>query len=314
MKTRLFAMVLATLAGCGSSKPTATPTPPPAETPVVEPPPAAEPARPKAQIGAWGFDTTGMDKSVAPGQDFFRYTDGTWLKNTKMPEDKSNYGMFTALADAAEEHTKEILEAASGPEGTDAQRIGDYYKTFMDEAAIEKLGAAPLKPMLDEIAKVTSTNALMLQFAKMSRRRGDPPFRVNVEQDLRDPEHYLPDVSQGGLGLPDRDMYDVKNAQFQTVRDGYKKYIENVFGLLGQKDGAKRAAAVYALEEKIAAVHWTRIENRDPQKTYNKMTIAELQKNAPGVDWSRGSRPPASRACPRSTSASRPRSRRSRRS
>jgi putative endopeptidase len=287
VKSRLFAMTLATLAGCGSSKPTATPPPPPAETPVAEAPPAAPtpPATPKAQIGAWGFDTAGMDKSVAPGQDFFRYTDGAWLKNTKMPEDKSNYGMFTVLADRAEEQTKAILETANGPAGSDGQRIGDYYKTFMDEAAIEALGVTPLKPALDEIAKVSSTGALMLQFAKLTRHRGDPPIRVDVEQDFKDPEHYLPIVSQGGLGLPDRDMYDAKAKQFEAVRTGYKKYLTDLLTLLGQKDAAKRAAAVYALEEKIASVHWTRIENRDPQKTYNKMTIAELQKHAPALDW-----------------------------
>ena len=291
MKTRLFAMTLATLAGCGSSKPASTPpTPPPAETPVAEaappaPAPAPMPARPKAAIGAWGFDDTGMDRSVPPGQDFFRYTDGTWLKTTKIPEDKSNYGMFSVLADRAEEHTKEILEAANGPAGSDGQRIGDYYKSFMDEQAIETIGTAPLKPMLAEIAKINSTPALILEFAKMSRHRSDPPFRVDVEQDLRDPEHYLPDISQGGLGLPDRDMYDAKNAQFEAVRAGYKKYIADLFTLLGQKDAAKRAAAVYALEEKIAAVHWTRIENRDPQKRYNKMTVAELKAQVPGFDW-----------------------------
>ncbi|MEO7735088.1 MAG: M13 family metallopeptidase [Kofleriaceae bacterium] len=286
MKTRLLAMTLAALAGCGSSTPATTPpTPPAPEVSTVEPaPPAPPPARPKAEIGAWGFDETGMDKSVAPGESFYRYANGSWLKTTQIPADKSNYGMFSVLADRSEERTKSLVESANGPLGTDAQRIGDYYKSFMDEAAIETLGLAPLKPELDAIAAVKDVNGLLLQFAAASRRMGGSPFRFGVSQDDRDPEHYLPDLAQGGLGLPDRDMYDVKAKQFDAVRAGYKKYLAQMFTLLGTKDADKRAAAVYALEEKIAATHWTRVQQRDPQKSYNKMTIAELQKAVPGLD------------------------------
>ena len=288
MNTRLLAMTLATLAGCGSSTPAPTPpTPPAPEVATAEPaPPPAPPAppKPKAEIGAWGFDAAGMDKSVAPGESFYRYANGTWLKTTQIPADKSNYGMFTVLADRSEERTKALVESANGPLGTDAQRIGDYYKSFMDEAAIETLGAAPLKPQLDAIAAIKDVNGLLLQFAAVSRRLGRPPLRFGVSQDDRDPEHYLPDLAQGGLGLPDRDMYDVKAKQFEAVRAGYKKYIAQVLTMLGIKDADKRAAAVYGLEEKIAATHWTRVQNRDPQKTYNKMTIAELQKTVPGLD------------------------------
>jgi putative endopeptidase len=287
VKTRLLALTLATLAGCGSSKPAATTTTPPApevSTAEPAPPPAPPPVKPKAEIGAWGFDAAGMDKSVAPGESFFRYANGTWLKTTQIPPDKSNYGMFTVLADRSDERTKQILESANGPVGSDAQRIGDYYKSFMDEQAIEALGLAPLKPQLDAIAAVKDVNGLLLQFAAASRRMGKPPFRFGVNQDDRDPEHYLPDLAQGGLGLPDRDMYDAKAKQFEAVRAGYKKYLAQLFALLGVKDGDKRAAAVYGLEEKIAATHWTRVQSRDAQKRYNKMTLAELQKAVPGLD------------------------------
>jgi putative endopeptidase len=286
VKTRLFAMTLAALAGCGSSKPaTTTTTPPAAEASTVAPEATPAPAKPKASIGAWGFDEAGMDKSAAPGESFFRYANGTWLKTTQIPPDKSNYGMFTALADRSEERTKTIIETAQGPAGSDGQRIGDYYKTFMDEAAIEALGLAPLKPMLDDIAKITNPAGVVAQFAAATRRMGESPFRIDVQQDARDPESYLPDLGQGGIGLPDRDMYDTKAKQFDAVRAGYKQYIAQMFTLLGFKDAEKRAAAVYALEEKIARAHWTRLQNRDPQKTYNKMSIAQLQKAAPGIDW-----------------------------
>jgi putative endopeptidase len=285
----MFAVTLATLAGCGSSKPSATPptTPAPESEAAVDPPaPApAEPARPRPEIGAWGFDATGMNTSVAPGASFYQYANGTWLKTTQIPADKADYGMFTVLADRSEERTKAILESATGPDGSNGQRIGDYYKTFMDEAAVEAAGLTPIKAELAAIDKIKDLNGVVLAFAASSHRLGTSPFRTNIVQDERDPEKYIVAIAQGGLGLPDRDMYDAKAKQFERVREGYQKYIAAMFTLLGAKDADKRAAAVYALEEKIAATHWTRVQNRDPQKTYNKMTIAELQKLAPGITW-----------------------------
>ena len=287
---RLLAVSLATLAGCGSNKPAPAPLPvtePPAPTtaPTAPPTAAVDPSRPKPEIGAWGFDEAGMDKSVAPGQSFFRYADGTWLKTTPIPADKAEYGMFSVLSDRSDERTKEILEAATGAPGSDGQRIGDYYKTFMDEAAIEAKGTAPIQPELDRIAKIKDTNGVVLQLAAASHRLSNTAFRVRISQDERAPETYITTISQGGLGLPDRDMYEAKAKQFGKLRDGYLQYATQMFTMIGAKDADKRAAAVYALEEKIAATHWTRVQNRDPQKTYNKMTIAELQKLAPGIDW-----------------------------
>jgi putative endopeptidase len=292
VKKRLFAATLATLAGCGSSHPQATAptTPTTTSQTVVEASgtsatAAASPAKPKPEIGAWGFDSAGMDTSVAPGASFYQYANGHWLKTTPIPADKSNYGMFTVLADKSDERTKQIIETATGAPGTDGQRIGDYYKSFMDEAAIEAKGLAPIKPWLDGIAKIKDTAGMVRQFAMLARRLSSSPFRTVVSQDAREPEKYIAHIAQGGLGLPDRDMYDAKNQQFAKARDGYQKYIAAMFALIGAKDAEKRAAAVYALEEKIAQVHWTRVQNRDAQKTYNKMTIAELQKLAPGIDW-----------------------------
>ena len=290
-KIPLLAMSLATLAGCGG-KPAAPPIPPTAPAEVREAPAevaaapaAADPAKPAPEIGAWGFDVAGMDRSVAPGASFYRFANGTWEKTTQIPADKAEYGMFGALADRSDERTKQILEAATGAPGTDEQRIGDYYKTFMDEAAIEAKGTAPIKPELDKIAKIKDVNGLVLAFATLTRQRVGSPFALRIGQDRREPDKYMPAVAQGGLGLPDRDMYDAGAKQFAKARDGYKKYVAQMFTLAGMKDAEKRAAAVYALEEKIAQTHWTRIQNRDSQKTYNKTTIAELQKLAPGVDW-----------------------------
>ena len=285
MKPRLFAVFLA-MAGCGSNRPAATPPLAQPETTTPAPAAAAAPvSAPKAQIGPWGFDLAGMNPTVAPGASFFQYADGRWLASTQIPADKSNYGMFSVLTDLSNERTREIIEAASGAPGSDGQRIGDYYKTFMDEAAIEAKGTAPVQPWLDDIAAIKSPAGVVLQLARRSRLGASSPLNTIVGQDDREPEKYLATLAQGGLGLPDRDMYDAKAKQFEPLREGYQKYIAQMFTLIGAKDAAKRAAAVYALEARIAHSHWTRVQNRDPQKTYNKMTIAELQKLAPGIDW-----------------------------
>jgi putative endopeptidase len=295
---RLIAVSLATLAGCGSSKPDTT-TPPTTDLPAVTEPSAPEaamppttpptpspaPARARPEIGAWGFDVTGMDPSVAPGASFYAYANGGWQKATQIPADKSNYGMFTALSDRSDERTRKIIEAANGAPGSDGQRIADYYKSFMDEAAIEAKGIAPIQPWLDEIARIKDAAGVVHQLASNARRLWSVPFRAYVEQDDREPDKHIASLSQGGLGLPDRDMYSAKAAQFAPLRAGYKKYIAAMFTLIGVRDAEARAQAVYALEEKLAKTHWTRVENRDPEKTYNKLTIADLQKRAPGVDW-----------------------------
>src|SRR5207248_873957 len=135
-------------------------------------------------------------------------------------------------------------------------------------------GITPIKGELDKIAAVNNKKQLAALFASNSRHMLASPFRSSVAQDDKDPEHYIANVRQSGLGLPDRDMYDTSKPQFEKVREGYKKYLVTMLGMAGVKDADKRAAAVYALEEKLAAVHWTRIQNRDPVKTYNKLTIA----------------------------------------
>jgi len=228
-----------------------------------------------------------MDRSVAPGADFYRYANGHWLATTQIPPDKAMFAMFVTLDDRSRERTREILEAASGPPDSDAQRIGDYYRSFMDEAAIEAKGIAPIQPELDAITQIRDKAGLVARLAAATRQFDSSPFFVLVDVDDRMPGSHIANLGQSGLGLPDRDMYEAKTAQFAAVRDAYRRYIATLFTLIGAsaKDADRRAAAVYALEEKIAKTHWTRVQNRDPQKTYNKLTPAELQKLAPGIDW-----------------------------
>ncbi|HEX5059296.1 MAG TPA: M13 family metallopeptidase [Kofleriaceae bacterium] len=308
MRKRLLAAIL--FAGCGSSPQpkttTAAPTPPttttdpttaPAPTPatttakggeLVVPTPGNPPAPQKGgapEIGTWGFDLKGMNTKLAPGASFYNYSNGTWLETTPIPEDKSNYGTFGILSDKSDERTKEIIVNAKGKPGSEAKKIADYYASFMDEAGIEKKGIAPIKGELAKIKAVKSAKELVPLFGYFARHFRTSPFPTIVGQDDKAPETHIANIGQGGLGLPDRDMYDAKNAQFEPLREGYKKYIAAMLTLAGEKDAEKRAADIYALEEKIAATHWTRIENRDPQKTYNKLTIDELQKTAPDIDW-----------------------------
>jgi putative endopeptidase len=246
-----------------------------------------EPAAPstgKPEIGAWGFDTKGMNTKVAPGASFYEYANGTWLATTKIPDDKSNYGMFTALGDRSDDRTKGIILGAKASDGPEAKKVADYYASFMDEAAIEAKGLEPIKADLEKIAAIKDQKGLVAAFANNARHLRKSPFFTLVVQDDKNPEGHIAIVSQSGLGLPDRDMYETKNAQFTSIREGYKKYIATMLGFAGITD-AKRAAAVYALEEKIAAVHWTKTQNRDSNKTYNKLTVAELKKLAPAMDW-----------------------------
>jgi len=312
MRKKLAAILFAF--GCGSSPApktttaappapstdtTAQTTPAPAPTPAsastqgmggetVIPTPGNPPAPKKAgapEIGEWGFDEKGMNTKVTPGTSFYKYANGTWEATTPIPEDKSNYGMFSVLSDKSDERTKEIITGAKGKAGSEEKKVADYYAAFMDEAGIEKKGIAPIKGEITKIKSLKSPKELVPMFAFYARHFRTSPFGTIVAQDDKDPEHYIANLGQGGLGLPDRDMYDAKNAQFEPLRQGYKKYIAAMFTLAGEKDAEKRAEAVYGLEEKIAATHWTRIENRDPVKTYNKMTIADLQKSAPDIDW-----------------------------
>lgn len=243
----------------------------------------------KPEIGSFGFDAAGMDRTVAPGDDFYDFASGTWTKNNPIPADKAAYGMFNKLADLSEARTRTIIEAAAADKnaapGSEAQKVGDYYRAFMDEAAIEAKGLTPLAAPMAKIDGTKSVADVVTLMGDFTRTGGNFPIGIGVEQDSKNPEIHIVGISQGGLGLGDRDLYDTSKKQFDPVRAAYKTYLTTLFTLAKYDHPEDRAAAVYAFEEKIAAVHWTRTENRDPVKTYNPMTPAELAKLAPTFDW-----------------------------
>jgi len=264
------------LAGCAAR------TVPPAEVPapVVEAVPAA-PA-PKAQIGTFGFDQAGMDTTVLPGDNFFQFANGTWAKNTPIPPDKSNYGMFTKLDDLSKEHTRAIIEeAAKDP----ASKIGNAYASFNDESAVEAKGLAPFQPWLNDIKALSSKRDYPALVAKADRMGINPVFPSFIGLDDKMNTQYAFTLLQGGIGLPDRDYYLVNDDRMKGIRAKYLEHLTNVLTLAGEPNAASRAKAILDFESKVAKVHWTQTESRDATKTYNKLTIAELQRRAPGFDF-----------------------------
>jgi putative endopeptidase len=282
---RLACVLAATtaLAGCATQTAQVAPAPvaPAVEAAAVGP---VEPApAPGPQIGTYGFDTAGMDTTVLPGNDFYDHANGTWEKATQIPPDKSNFGMFTVLDDVSRQRTREIVEqAAKDP----ANKIGAAYASFLDTAAVESKGLAPFQPWLSEIKGLDSKAGLAELYARADRMSIGTPFPSYIGIDDKLNTQYAYTLSQGGLGLPDRDYYLGKDAKMADIRAKYLQHLTNVLTLAGEPGAAARAKAILDFETQVARVHWTRVESRDATKTYNKMTLAELQRRAPGFDFS----------------------------
>jgi putative endopeptidase len=243
----------------------------------------------KPQFGTWGFDAAGMDRAVKPGDNFFDFTSGTWAKNTEIPADKPVWGGFVELDDLSTRRTRTIIEDAAktkGAPGTNERKVGDFYAAFMDEAAIEAKGTAPLKPFLQQVAAIRSKGELAKAFGELGQFGVATPFGTSVDQDLKVNTRYAAYVGQGGLGLPDRDYYlDDKNPKFVETRAKYKTHIATMLRLAGIADPEARAQRIYDLEAKIAKAHWSRVEQRQVEKLYNPMTKAELAAKMAGFDW-----------------------------
>ncbi len=243
--------------------------------------PAAKPT-----IGTWGFDTATMDATVRPGDDFFKYVNGTWIKTTVMPADKSRYGSFDALRDKSEADVRATIEEnakLTHAPGSAGQKVGDFYNAFIDTAAIEAAGLAPAKPDLDAIAGAKTHNDIAVMMAKPGIPGG--PVGLGVGLDAKNPDAYTIDISQSGLGLPDRDYYLRKDKQFADIRAAYLAHIEKMLTLGGYPQPKKAAKAILAVETQIAKDSWELARRRDPNATYNPMTRAELMAFAPSFPW-----------------------------
>jgi putative endopeptidase len=236
----------------------------------------------RPQYGAFGFDAAGMDRAVAPGDSFYRYANGNWDRTTEIPADRSNYGMFITLDDLSRTRTHDILEEAARTPGS---RIGDFYASYMDEAAVNAAGIAPIRPLLDEVRSIRDRSQWAAELGKMLRRSIRTPFNASVNSDERIPTQVIVHLRQSGLGLPDRDYYLSDDAALVQKRAAYQAYAAQLLTLAGEQDAEARASAILGFERGIAQVHWTRVENRDEERTYNKWAMADFARNAPGFDW-----------------------------
>jgi putative endopeptidase len=234
------------------------------------------------EIGSFGFDTAGMDKSVAPGTDFYNYANGAWERNTPIPDDKSNYGMFTVLADLSLERTRGILE---GERANPNSQIGNAYAAYLDTAAIEAKGLAPVQPWLNRVKGLNDKSGYAALVAEAAKNGVGGPFGAYVSIDDKQPDQYALQMGQSGLGLPDRDYYLSTDAKMVETKNAYVAHMARMLTLAGEPNAEARARAVLDYETRIARAHWTRTESRDANKTYNKMTVSELQKLAPGFDF-----------------------------
>ena len=242
-----------------------------------------------------GIDLAGMDRSVAPGDDFFRYANGGWLKATEIPPDRSTYSTFAVLAELNSKRTRELIQGAATQSGADARKIGDYYESFMDEARIEELGLKPLAPELARIGAIADRAQLARALGATVRADVDVLNSTNlytpnilglwVAQDLDDPGSYAPFLLQGGLGMPDRDYYLNPSAPMAAIRDQYQAHIATLLGLAGIPEAKAKAARIFALERHIAEAHAGRADSEDVKKGNNHWSRADFDTRAPGLDW-----------------------------
>ena len=242
----------------------------------------------------WGFDEAGMNRAVEPGNNFFEYANGTYLKNLKIPGDMSSYGPFRILYELSLSRQKTILDEAAKKvteqPTDDMGKIGTYYASFLDQKAVDRLGGKPLAADLETIRNVNDGKSLAAAFGASLKSMMFSTFQIGVEQDQKDPERYMLMLDQGmsigvsgGLGLPDTSYYT--NPKLADKKKAYQAYIAKMLTLEGWPDAAKNAQAVVDLETALAKVEVPRDQTRDPLKIYNPMPVSELQKLAPDFDW-----------------------------
>jgi putative endopeptidase len=243
-----------------------------------------------AKAPASGIAVEYIDPAVRVQDDFFKHLNGKWLTSTEIPADKSSWGTFVKLDDDLRPQLRAIIEDAAkspnGKAGTDAQRIGDFYASYMDEQRADALGLAPLNAELARIAAMKDKAELPAMLAHLGRQSINVPFDFGIHQDAKDSTKYVADIAQGGLGLPDREYYlKADDAKLAEARAKYQVHVEKMLALAGSKSAAADAARIVAFETALAKVQWTPVENRDPVKTYNKVDLAKMAEVAPGFDW-----------------------------
>jgi putative endopeptidase len=245
-------------------------------------PSAAQSAKPT--YGTWGYDPAAMNQSVKPGDDFWAYVNGTWDQKTTIAPDRASAGPFVTLSDQSEKDVRAIVETLAGdPNRTQlGQQVGDFYGSYMDEAAIEAAGTAPLQPYLAEIDGVKTRDQLLSLFVKPGFAS---PVDVSIIPDFKDPDRYSAIAGQATLGLPSREYYLTDSEKMKAHRAAYRNYIITIQKLAGLPGGEAAADRIIALETALSKAQWAAAERRDIDKIYNPMSRAQLAKLAPQFQW-----------------------------
>ncbi len=263
---------VALLAGCATGASTGEPT---------------APARDPAAIGAWGVDLNARDLSVRPGDDFFRYAQGTWMANTQIPADRTRWGTFDILREKADNDARVIIEEvalAGGASGTNQQKIADYYNSFLNQEAIDAAGLTPLEGELAEIQALRN-HEQTIRFVARPGVAVNFPIAIFVGLDERNPNRYITNMVHAGLGLPEREYYRRTDGEFPNIRREYEAHIARLLTLAGQSNAAAQARRIVALETQIAERHWPIADRRNRDRTYNLKTRAEIRAIAPNFPW-----------------------------
>jgi predicted metalloendopeptidase len=236
-----------------------------------------------------GIDIPNMDTSVRPQDDFFTYLNGSWIKTTDIPGEKSSWGTFAKLRDDTLSQLRGLIEKSAAEKaktGTEAQKVADLYASFMDEDKLNQQGIRPLTGELNRIRALKDKKGLPLLIAHLTQIGVSAPYGMYVRPDARESTKYAVYITQSGLGLPDRDYYLKKDdAKMANALAKYELHVGKILTLSGDHNGYANAKKIIALETALAEVQWSKVQNRDPVKRYNKMEIKQLSELAPGFDW-----------------------------
>jgi predicted metalloendopeptidase len=237
-----------------------------------------------------GIDLKSLDPAIRPQDDFYGYVNGVWTRNTEIPADKSTWGTYIELRETAQGQLKALVDATlknPGKAGSDTHKIADLYTSFMDEKARDAAGFKPLKTDLARVAAVKDKKDLPALFAYLQAYGIQTPFSAGVSPDAQNPEQYTLNVSQSGLGLPDRDYYlKDDDAKLKAARTKYQQHIATMLTMSGDKNADAHAVQILDIETRLAAAQWTRVQMRDPVKSYNRVDFSKFAELAPAFDWS----------------------------
>ena len=239
------------------------------------------------RYGTWGFDLSGRDTSVRPGDSFMRHANGAALDRLQIPSDRTSYGSFNLLRELSDNRVKVMIDALVARTdlvtGSDEQKIADAYRSYMDEARLETLDAQPLQPYLAAIRAANTHDAMAIYMGQTQGRVGVSLFGTGISIDQKAPTRYVVSTGQSGIGLPNRDYY--LEARWAEKKALYQVYVARMLEMIGWDNPVESAAAIVAFETRIAEAHWTPIQNRNRDETYNEYTITKLASEAPGFAW-----------------------------